>query len=191
MRDDDFLMSLRREWRRQSADPAAIAEEFARHRRWARRRLVVGWAGAAAVLAALTWFAMLAFERTSLLYAIAALAYAAALPLLVVSPVKLRKGYASIVDEAPLGVLLHVRERLAATRREVRGARAAAAILLVSLGAVWLLAMFGKASPGLACWLTMAWGSTALLLWLWQRRASGKLILEEERCNKLISEFSA
>lgn len=190
MTDDAFLDALRRDW--QGAPPAGdLSQRYRRTRSWARRSAAAGALGIAVILACFLWLGWQALMARDMLLAIAAFAFAVALPVAALGvSIPLRQLNLSY-DQAPIGLLRETEARTLAMRRLLSGARWCAAILAIASLALWFAVALRAASAISAAELSLAWGGTALAIWLWQARRDRRLAAELAECRRLIAEFAA
>lgn len=189
--EDEFLAEARSDWRQQRIDADALALRFSQHRRVAQRRFIFLLAGGALILACLIWLSWLALTQLDAALTIAALAFAAALPLIVAAAFMMRRDLAARYQETPLGLLLHTRDSVASMRRALRDARVCAVILVTAAVALAACVFLGLASPHAVLLPAAVWLTTAGGVWLWQARRSRGLTLEAARCERMIKDFEA
>ena len=191
MTDEDFLARLRLDWRGQAVRPDEIAGRFARHRRWVRLSMIGGIVGAAGIAVGLIVFAGMALDRRDALFAIAALAFAVALPSVLIDISRLRSHLRVRYEETPLGLVLQTRARVSEMHRMLQGARWCAGILFAVAVTAWLPVGVGYASIRTVLPLSSVWGATALLVWLYQSVRGRRLADEAARMDHLVAEFEA
>jgi hypothetical protein len=189
--DDNFLAEVRGEWRRDHIDADAMALRFSRHRRATQRRLLLVLVGGALIFACLIWLGLLALTQKDAAVAVAALAFAAALPLMVAAIFVIRRDLATRYQKTQLGLLLQTRDSVAAMRRALRDARLCAVILLTATAALALCAFLGLTASQAVVVPAAAWLTTAVGVWLWQAWRSRRLALEAARCERMIQDFEA
>ena len=191
MTDDRFLAELRAEWRRHPISPAGLRRLTAR-RRWRDR---LGLAAGAAALVAYALIALFflreALEGAPAVFALAAIAFATALPPLAVEFVQAWRDSRIEPEHGPEGLLDLARLRIAAAHRALWGFRAAAVILAGTVAGLLLLFAAGRASARETWQLGLCWSVTALACWLWQARRGRRLVTEAEECERLLEAYRA
>lgn len=191
MTNDDYIALLRRDWQRDPPSQDTIARGFARHRRWVLWSVVGGLLGTIAVLAACISMAQMAFAGHDALLDTSALAFVAAVPVILFGLVALRGRLRLGYDQTSLGLLRQTRDRVETMRRMLVGARWCAAILTAAAMAVGLLAATAHASPSSAFLLVPLWSGTAAAVWLWQAWRARELANRVARLDAVIAEFEA
>lgn len=189
MTNDDFLDALRDDWRHQGVDLARIRRLTERRRRAVLVSLGSKLGGAALSLLFGAWFAWRAAVEGDAVYAVGALAMFVALPLMLIDYAAARRLTRIGHEDTPAGLIVHARDQAEGTRRLLRGCRVAATILLLSAGAVLLLAAAGRAAPAVALAIASVWSVTALGLWLWQAHRGRRLAAEAALCDALLAEY--
>lgn len=189
MTNDDFLDVLRDDWRRQGVDLARVRRLTERRRHAVFVSLGSKLGGAALSLLFGGWFAWRAAVEGDAVYAVGALALFVALPAILVDYVAARRLTRVGREDTPFGLIAHARDQAEGTRRLLRGFRVAATILLVSSGALLLLAAAGRATPAVALAIASIWSVTALGVWLWQIHRGRRLAAEVVLCDALLAEY--
>jgi hypothetical protein len=179
MSDDDLLDRLKRDWRAQPACPPD-RNATAGSRGFGRRAVTSATIGAAVILACGTWSTIAALRTGDPLYAIASIAYAAALPVILSSAVTAARFRAEITA-APLELAERTAARAALSLRLLSGARACSLILAV--------AALSAGTVG-APLLAVLWGTTAVLTWAWQTYRRRQLTVQLRRCETMVGELS-
>lgn len=191
MTDDAFLDALRSDWQGGQRDTGGLSQRYRRNRAWARRSAAAGALGIVVILACLLWLGWQALAAGDPLVAIAAFAFAVALPVAVLGvSIPLRQLNLSY-DQTPIGLLRQSEARALAMRGLLFEARWCAAILAAATAALWLAVALEAASIASAAALSLAWGSTALAIWLWQADRDRRLARELAECRRLIAEFDS
>ncbi len=187
--NDEFLDLIRRDWRRHEFRPEEIARDFVRYRRWARWSQIGAGAGAASIFVAFVWLAWMALDKHSVLITVSALAFAAALPVVLFGLLKLRGQARQQYEKSTLGLLTQRRDRAETMRQMLSGSRWCALILLGAVGGVCVVAAAGYASLSTLLTLSGLWGGTAAIVWLWQIWRARQLADESLQLDVLIAEF--
>src|SRR5687768_3634020 len=102
---DDFLQKLRGDWHRQDAGFAEVHARLRRTRWRPHWMLALELVSAAVALAVGVWFARVALELSSLLFAMSAAVLLLAVPALSVAAIVARRDSLRWDDETPAGVL--------------------------------------------------------------------------------------
>jgi len=186
---DAFLDALRADWRALPAKADALEAEFKRRRQRARLSLTVTAMGVVMVAVGLVALAALALQQRDIAQTIAAVAFAAALPLLVLGLVEQSRSMKSAASLNPEGMLRFMRQQAIYSRRRLWGARACAAILTTAVVALAVAVVLDVTSVASGLFSISLWLPTALLVWLWQHSRSARLTQEIERCEQMIAEF--
>lgn len=187
---DDFLDSLRADWREQAPDLAAIGRRGERRRKLARLSMLVSFSTALLAILLAGWFGYRAAVSGDAVTMLGAAGLLVAVPLLILEAIDKRRGLSLRYDSTPKGVLLEARHRAATARRLLAGFRWSAAILLACAAAAWVLAAGGYAERGEALLLTGVWGGTAFGVWLWQMWRSRRLAAEIACSDRLLEELA-
>lgn len=187
--DDTLLTALRNDWRRPTLDVEGLAQRFAQRRRETQRKLVLAIFGAILFLGCFVWLSSLALSQQDATLAIAALAFAAALPLITSAIFIIRRERASHYPETQLGFLMQTRIALTAKRIALQDTRCCAIILVAGAAALTICEVLGVTSSYSIFFPTAAWLTTAAGMWCWQLRRGPQLTFEAERCEHLIREF--
>jgi hypothetical protein len=147
----------------------------------------------AALLIGALMFAFLAFAilRRDALIAVAALAFALALPVIGIGWYKMRRAAVRRFDETPIGYLNEMRHALAVDRSQLWSARACSTILTAATAASVGLAACGVVALQEVLFPAIAWLVTALVVWLWQSAREHSLTEEIKRVDALVDEFRA
>lgn len=171
--NDSSFEAMRSAWLRDNIDPQALANRLAARRRRLAYETQLSAAGAFAVAALFATFAWLAVLRREAMFSLAALAFLAALPLLVSGYLKTRRE-AVRHDTDPSGHLAALRAGAAFELRMLAGARGCSAILGVATLGAGAMTLAGWTSTA-AIWPTLAWALTAILVWIWQAMRGAQL----------------
>ena len=190
MTSDEYLTSLRSDWRGSAPDSANIMRSFRRHQWWRRRTLAITVTGVATIAGCLVWATWMALHGREF-YVIPALAFGVGLPIVTMMLVRVRSSFAVAHQASPYGMVLQMRERISLEQRHCDAARWSAAILLLSAITAWVVAEFGLIGIRSVMGPSAAWSITALLLWIWQGRQMRRLRDRKELCDQLIAEFDA
>lgn len=189
MENDDLFAALGRDWRQRPVDVDAIAVRFARNRHERRRLMAATGVGALLVLLTLLWFAWEAITGRDPATIIAATAFAAALPFLLVGFWRLGRQSTRYDALTPFGLLVATRDRLQVSRSMLWGPRWSARILVASVAALWISAALGEVAAREIPLPTVAWLATAALIWRWQQRRAERATGEIARCDALIADY--
>ncbi len=190
MTDDELLRSLAEDWKADPVSPGAIATRFAREQRRAAGMLVLSTAGLLLVLGGLAWLSWRAWNGSDALFAVAAAAFALALPLVAAEAIGLWSNLRRRYDRDAHSLLVQLGDELVARRRLLRGARAASAILVAASAGCWLLVALGQVTLGRALVPAITWPASAALIWAWQARRARQLQREESRRRALLPHFA-
>lgn len=178
MTNDDFLAELRSDWKRQPIDVDGLAERVAaRQRRVGLARAYNGFSavGMATLVIA---FGIAAIRSGQALYGVATLAFLLGAPAALFEMLDLRRASRLRYDASPAGLLRQARDQAVSARRQLRGCRIAA-LLLVGAGlAAWALVPAGLADRDTVLTITLVWAGTALVSWLWQYWRDRRLVAE-------------
>lgn len=190
MPTDDFLQSLRADWRRPAIDVDRMRRLTKRRQRLAYWSTALNLAGLVAAVLLCGWFGYRAIIGADPVLAVAAAAFFVSLPIILVEFAEARRASRMRYDDTPRGVLLQARQQVDWSRRLLRGCRWSAGILAISAAAVFLLIAGGlthdRASPTIAA----VWAGTAVAAWLWQAWRARRLAAEAEACDRLLAELS-
>ncbi len=189
MPTDDFLQSLRADWRRPAIDVDRLCRLTKRRQRLAGRSRALNLAGVGAALLFCGWFGYNAAAGGDPVMAVAAAAFFVSLPIILLDYAESRRDLRVRYDDSPRGVLLQARQHLDWSRRFLRGCRWSAAILAASAAAVLLLIAGGLTQVRPSLLIAAVWAGTAVLVWLWQAWRARRLAAEAEACNGLLAEL--
>ena len=189
MTNDDFLATLRADWRRQPIDVEGLAARVERRRRRARLAMAgnIGAAILFVVLAAAFSVAMLRSEEP--LYGLAAAAFILGAPMLLFEIMEIRRAASVRYADSPAGLLRQARDQAESARRRLLGCRWAIWVLVGSAVLAWLLVAAGLAGIEESLFITAAWIAAALTAWLWQSWRGHRLAGETARYDALLAEF--
>lgn len=186
---DDFLDTLRADWREPAPDLAAIGRRGERRRRLTRMSMLVSLSTAVLAILVAGWFGYRAAASGDAVTMLGAAGLLVAVPLLIAEAIDKRRSLSLRYDSTPTGVLLDARHRAATARRFLRGFRWSAAILLACAATSWVLVAAGSADRGEAWFLTWVWGGTAIGVWLWQLWRDRRLAAEIACSDRLLAEL--
>lgn len=187
---EDFLDTLRADWRQDGPDLAAMRRAGERRRRLTRLSMLLSLATAILAVALASWFGYRAARSGDALLILAAAALLVTVPLLIVEAIAKRRSLSLRYDGAPAGVLLQARHQAVTARRLLRGFRWSALILIACVAGAWVLAAAGFTDRGEALFLTGAWGGTASAVWLWQLWRGRRLAAEIACSDRLLAELA-
>jgi hypothetical protein len=129
------------------------------------------------------WFAV---RQQVPMFALASLAFLAALPLLISGYLNTRR-QAARHDTDPSEHLSMLRQGAAFELRMLLGAQGCSAILAVAALAATAMMLVGW-TPTTAVWPTLAWAVTAILVWIWQALRRTQLSRETATLDHLIEQ---
>jgi len=191
MTTDDFLDSLRDDWRRPAVDLDRIRRRTERRRRFDAVYRPLGLAGCIGTILFGIWFGWIAIMQQDAVAAVGAIAFLVSAPLLLIEYRETLRDSRIRYDESARGVLLQAAHQLARTRRMLRGCRWSATILGVAALIVLAIAVVGpSADPG-ALPIAATWGGVAILVWSWQAWRARGFEREAEHGNRLLAELEA
>lgn len=188
---DAFLDSLRDDWQALADQAGAAEDAFARRRLRARLSLAGSALGLIVVICAFVVLAVLAFRDRDMAQIVAALAFTAALPLLMFGFVEQARDMKLIAGMNPEETLRLARQQAAGSLHRLWGARACAAILLAAAAALVISAAVGAVDLAASAFVVALWMVTAVSVWIWQRWRRARLMREIRRCDQMIAEFEA
>jgi len=186
--DDAFLTSLKGAWRGGRFREDAVARGFRNHRRWVLWTFLSSAFGALCVFAGFVLLARTALAGRDPLLAVSALAFAAGLLAILLGFATLRR-LRLHYDETPLGLLQQSHNRADTMRRLLWGARCCAGILCAAAIAALVLTMTLQGKHIADYVIVAMWGSTALIVWMWQARRKQTLGREIAALDDAIAEF--
>jgi Flp pilus assembly protein TadB len=186
--DDAFLTSLKVAWRGDRFRRDAVARGFRNHRRWVLWTFLSSALGALCVFAGFVLLARTAYAGREPLLAVSALAFAAGLPAILLGFATLRR-LRLHYDETPLGLLQQSRNRADTMHRLLWGARCCAGILGAAAVAALVLTVTLQGKHIADYFIVAIWGSTALVVWVWQARRKQTLGREIASLDDAIAEF--
>lgn len=189
---DEFLRQLRADWHRQDA---GFADVYARLRRtrwrphWA---LAVQLSSAGVALGFGVWFARLAFDTRSLLFAMSAAAMLLTAPAHAIAAIIVRKDSLRWEDETPAGVLRAGLRRAEAAMRAIRVGRWHVVMILVFVAALWITEAAGliRARWFLVLYTAMC-AASVLPYALWLRWRARRAAAERAICRRLLDDLQA
>ena len=187
---DEFLDTVRADWRRDGPDLAAIGRRGERRRRLTRLSMLASLSTAFLAILLASWFGYRAAVSGDAVTMLGAAGLLVAVPLLIVEAIDKRRSLSLLHDSTPRGVLLEARHRAVTARRFLAGFRWSAVILLACVAAAWVLVAGGYADRGQALFLTGVWVSTAFGVWLWQLWRSRRLAAEIACSDRLLAELA-
>ena len=178
MTNDDFLRTLRADWRRQSIDVSGLAARVDARRRRAGFVMAFNILGVAALVALMLGFAFVAIRHEDALFGVAAFAFLLAAPAALFEALDFHRTTQLRYDDSPTGVLRQARDQAMFARRQLRSARIAALLLIGASLAAWALVPAGLAHRATVVVITLGWAMAALLSWLWQHWRDRRLVEE-------------
>src|SRR3990170_6914068 len=120
MPTDDFLQSLRADWRRPTVDLDRMRRLTKRRQRLAKWSRALNLVGVGAALLLGGWFAYRAATGDDPILVVAAAAFFIALPIILLEYVETRRDLQLRYDDSPRGVLLQARQHVDWSRRVLR-----------------------------------------------------------------------
>lgn len=190
MPTDDFLQSLRADWRGPAIDLDRMRRLTKRRQRLAHWSRALNLAGMGAAPLLCGWFGYRAIAGGDPVLAVAAAAFFVSVPIVLLEYAEARRELRVRYDDTPRGILLQARQHVDWLRRFLRGCRWSAAILAASAVAVVLLIAGGLANLRTSPLIAAVWAGTAVFAWLWQARRARRLAAEAEACDTLLAELS-
>jgi hypothetical protein len=180
--------AMRSAWLRDAADPEALQKRAAAHRRRIARDMRINAAGSVVVAAMFATFAWFAVRQHDAMFAVAALAFLAGLPLLIAGYLQTRRATLG-QDRHPSGHLETLRAWTKIELATLTSAIGCAAILGVAEAVAIITAVLGLTPITTTIWPALAWTATAIAVWIWQARRRTQLSLEAENLDRLIEQF--
>lgn len=190
MPTDDFLQTLRTDWRSPAIDVDRMRRLTERRQRLANWSRALNLVGVGVALLFGGWFAYRAATGGDPVLVVGAAAFFVALPIILIEYAETRRILRVRYDDTPRGVLLQARQHVDWLRRMLRGCRWSAMILAVSAVAVLLLIAGGLTDLRASPFISVVWATTAALAWLWQAWRARRLAGEAEACESLLAELS-
>ncbi len=178
MTNDDFLASLRADWRRQAINVSNLAARVEARRRRAGLVMACNIVGVAVLAAFALVFGYLAIRYADALYGVAGFAFLFAVPPTLFELLDFGRARRLRYDDSPAGVLRQARDQAIFARRQLRSARIAALLLTHAGFAAWALVLAGLAHRETVVPITLGWAAAAMLTWLWQHWRDGRLVTE-------------
>lgn len=190
MSGDDFLDTLRADWRRPQVDLERMRRLTARRQRLQSLVYVLTPVGALACLLLGLWLGWNAAVSGEAILAIGAAALLIAAPLLLVELVELRRARRIRYGDTPRGVLEQADQQVRHARKALRGYRWSASILAVAAAMVVVTRLAGWSSDPAAFPIALTWLGVAASTWAFQVWRAGRLAREAQRCERLIAELA-
>ncbi len=190
MMTDEYLDTLRADWRGEAPDLVAMRRDGERRRRLMRLSMLLSLSTAVLAVVAAGWLGYRAAATGDAVSMLGAAGLLIAVPLLIVEAIDKRQSLSLRYDSTPKGVLLEARHRAVTARRLLVGFRWSAVILLACAAAAWVLAAGGYADRGKALFLTGVWAGTAFGVWLWQLWRSRRLAAQIACSDRMLAELA-
>jgi len=190
MTNDDFLDTLRADWRRQPIDTTGLATRVERRERRIRIAMIGNVAGAILYIIMAVGFIVATLRSDEALFAVAAVAFTLAAPILLFEITEMRRAASVRYADSPTGLLRHARDQAESARRRLVGCRWSIWLLVGSGILAWLLVAAGLAAIGKTLSITSAWFAAASIAWLWQAWRGRRLAGEAARYDTLLAEIA-
>jgi hypothetical protein len=187
---DDFLATLRNDWREQDSEFEAVKRRLVRARLTTHLLIVLESAWALFGIAAGCWFAWIALRTGDVLFGLSALALLLVAPPSAAALLRDRLRMLTIGSDSPEETLRGALHRLRLTDRILKIGLWNALVLVAFVAAMWLCVLAGwipRHYPLVllsAVWLTA--DATALLWFLWRRK---RVAREHVQCERLLAQY--
>lgn len=188
---DEFLASLRNDWREQPGLPEGLMDRTRRARLRGLAMLVAELAMAVCALGVGLWFALAALSTGRLIFTASAIVMLVTIPGFAIAAVWTRRGILKWEDETPSGILNARLRQIVATLRALRLGWWAIGVIAAFVAVLWTLELGGVLGERAFLELYTLVSAAALAagaIWILLRRP--RLLAERASCEQLLAELS-
>lgn len=188
---DEFIASLRNDWREQPGLPEGLMERTRRARLRGLAMLAAELAMTVFALGVGLWFAFAALSTGRLIFTASAVVTLVTIPGFAIAAVRARRGILKWEDETPSGVLNARLRQIAATLRALMLGWWAIGVIAVFVVVLWALelgGLLGEREFLELYTLIAAVALTAGAVWILLRRP--RLLAERASCEQLLAELN-
>jgi MFS family permease len=189
---DDFVASLRNDWREQDLELEQVRRRLARARLATRALIVVEAAYTAIGVAVGVWFAVMAWKHSDVFFGISAFTLLLAVPPAYILLLRARRQSLDVSGETPEETVRSALKRTIAADRIVRIGFWNAAALMLFVVVLWVCVAAGVIPHQYpvvlfsAIWLASA--AIVSLWYLWRRKRNAA---ERRQCERLLAQYEA